>query len=69
MKIICAWCQTVLRDGPGPISHGICRRCAGQYAEFYPEMRDYRRLVDWVVFTFVLTVSLLALGLSLWRCR
>ena len=24
----CAWCGKVLRDVPGPTSHGICRPCA-----------------------------------------
>lgn len=29
LKIVCAWCRTVLRDGsPGaPTSHGICAAC------------------------------------------
>ena len=28
MTIVCAWCQKVLRRGSGPVSHGICGRCA-----------------------------------------
>lgn len=28
MKVICAWCQRLLRDGPAePVSHGICSTC------------------------------------------
>lgn len=28
MKVVCAWCtpQHVIRDGPGPVSHGICEQ-------------------------------------------
>jgi len=29
MKLVCAWCQKVIRDGPEePVSHGICPECA-----------------------------------------
>ncbi len=29
IKTVCAWCGTVLKDGPGvPVSHGICQPCA-----------------------------------------
>jgi len=29
MKIICAWCKVVMRDGTSKyISHGICKECA-----------------------------------------
>ncbi len=24
---ICSWCETVLNEGTGPISHGICDEC------------------------------------------
>jgi len=27
MKIICAWCGTLIQEGLEPISHGICRGC------------------------------------------
>jgi hypothetical protein len=27
MKVVCAWCTTVIRDGVAPISHGICAPC------------------------------------------
>ncbi len=30
MKVVCAWCKGVIKDGPAePISHGICAECAG----------------------------------------
>lgn len=27
MRVECAWCGTVLADGPPPVSHGICEEC------------------------------------------
>ena len=72
MKIVCAWCQRTLQDGPGPISHGICRECAGQFAEYYPpavQPRESRRFVDIACWAVILLLTLLALGLALWRCR
>ena len=33
MKLICAWCQKVIRDGPEePVSHGVCPECARRVA-------------------------------------
>lgn len=29
-RLICAWCQKVLRDGPVPASHGCCHDCAAR---------------------------------------
>ena len=28
MKLICGWCQIVMRDGSLPASHGLCPTCA-----------------------------------------
>ncbi len=28
--VICAWCRTVLNDGVGPASHGVCPICLEQ---------------------------------------
>ncbi len=28
--VICAWCRTVLNDGVGPASHGVCPVCLEQ---------------------------------------
>ena len=29
MKLVCAWCKKVIRDGPDePVSHGVCPECA-----------------------------------------
>ena len=36
MKVVCAWCKTVLEDGPGLISHGICKPCAKALDENKP---------------------------------
>jgi hypothetical protein len=27
MKVVCAWCGKLIRDGLEPISHGICPVC------------------------------------------
>ena len=27
LRVECAWCRRVLRDGPEPVSHGICPEC------------------------------------------
>ncbi len=27
MKVVCAWCDVVLKAGHGPVSHGLCRPC------------------------------------------
>jgi len=30
MKLVCAWCKRVIRDGPEKtVSHGICPKCEG----------------------------------------
>lgn len=33
LRVVCAWCGAVVRegDGAGPISHGICARCAEEF--------------------------------------
>ena len=37
MKVICAWCDKVLRAGSEPTSHGICEECAAQLAAHIAE--------------------------------
>ncbi len=28
MKLVCAWCKKIIKDGPPePVSHGICDTC------------------------------------------
>jgi photoactive yellow protein len=35
MRVVCAWCSKVMRDGPPqPVSHGICAACAGKSGLF-----------------------------------
>lgn len=34
MRLVCAWCQRVLREGSGPTSHGLCESCREKY---FPE--------------------------------
>ena len=31
MKTICAWCGSILSDGGGPTSHGICASCRADF--------------------------------------
>lgn len=34
VKVICAWCKKVLKDGPEePVSHGICEECEKKLRE------------------------------------
>lgn len=28
MKTVCSWCDTVIREGAEPVSHGCCAECA-----------------------------------------
>lgn len=37
--VICAWCTTVVSEGVGQVSHGICVPCAKNFLEKLP--RDY----------------------------
>lgn len=32
MRTVCAWCQKVMREGPEPTSHGICKVCEAKMA-------------------------------------
>lgn len=36
MRVVCAWCLTLIKDGPldGPVSHGICKECE---TEVFPD--------------------------------
>ena len=27
MRVVCAWCDVLLQDGSGAVSHGICTPC------------------------------------------
>jgi hypothetical protein len=41
MKVICAWCGEIKQDGCGPVSHGICEKCAKALTEDIPMVWDY----------------------------
>ena len=30
IKVVCAYCTTVMTDGDGPVSHGCCPQCAAR---------------------------------------
>lgn len=36
-RLICAWCDRVLREGSEPASHGICEDCLVQFAKHVGE--------------------------------
>jgi hypothetical protein len=31
VRIRCAWCGIVMREGRGPVSHGMCPECAATW--------------------------------------
>lgn len=33
VKLICAWCSELLRDGTLPASHGMCSRCRDKFEQ------------------------------------
>jgi hypothetical protein len=39
MGVLCAWCGTVIEEGPGPESHGICPECIAEFLTTLPETR------------------------------
>jgi hypothetical protein len=45
MKVICAWCLNVVRDGPaGHVSHGMCVECSKRFvSERRPETETENR--------------------------
>jgi len=40
MKIICAWCKKVTKQGTGKISHSICKECKDKLEKEIKEMKD-----------------------------
>jgi hypothetical protein len=45
LRVVCAWCPTVIREGSEPASHGICPPCANrQMAEIAARIRVYAPL-------------------------
>lgn len=40
IKLICAWCQRLLRNGTLPASHGICPDCQRVVFKDYPDLPD-----------------------------
>lgn len=37
LRLVCAWCLTVLREGDAPTSHGICAKCEQEVFGKYHE--------------------------------
>lgn len=43
IKLICAWCQRLLRDGTLPASHGICPDCQRVVFKDYPDLPEEQK--------------------------
>jgi hypothetical protein len=35
MRVVCAWCTSVLSEGRGLVSHGICDSCSALFERAY----------------------------------
>jgi len=35
--VVCAWCEDILEDGPGPVSHAMCPTCHAAFMATLPE--------------------------------
>lgn len=31
LAMVCAWCDRIVRPGPGPVTHGICSECRAEF--------------------------------------
>ena len=36
-RVICAWCEEVMEEGIGPVSHGMCPACHTAFLAMIPE--------------------------------
>lgn len=45
LKLICAWCQRVMRNGTLPASHGICPDCQKVVFKDYPDLPDNKEKI------------------------
>jgi len=41
LPVVCAWCQTSMRDGRGPVSHGICPACITRFEQQAQTIGDH----------------------------
>ena len=49
MKVICAWCEKVIRDGEvvdGQVSHGICDDCRHQVEKEFEAVKTHNARVS-----------------------
>lgn len=44
LRAICAWCAVELSPGIEPVSHGICKPCAGNFDMFDAEEAEGKAL-------------------------
>jgi hypothetical protein len=35
--VICAWCEELMEEGIGPVSHGMCPTCHADFMAMLPE--------------------------------
>jgi hypothetical protein len=48
MKIVCAWCQKIIRDDENakvddPVSHGICQACKTEIDKELDKIREWNQ--------------------------
>lgn len=37
LRVVCAWCQSEMKPGREPVSHGICNGCFAKELGYTPE--------------------------------
>ena len=40
-RVVCGWCDEIIRPGAGPESHGICSDCLKEQLAFVKEMEPF----------------------------
>jgi hypothetical protein len=36
LRVMCAWCGEIIKDEPGPVSHGMCPECRDAFLATVP---------------------------------
>lgn len=45
-KVVCAWCDTVIKDGEGPVSHGLCPDCEKEQHEELEKFKNKNKVEE-----------------------